>query len=171
MDTIKFDKLLLNTAFCCMACDGNIDPKEIELIKSMCSNSPLFVAFNFGDEINSLVTKLNTEGNHFINNYFDLLNAASLSEDEELTLIDFAIKTINADEKIEYSEIKFFKVIRHHLKLSDETILSKYPDIEYWLEQDIITENYLDKIKSQYLDIVELPQFEIINLSDNAAFD
>jgi hypothetical protein len=57
------------------------------------------------------------------------------------------------------------------VKLSDETILSKYPDIEYWLEQDIITENYLDKIKSQYLDIVELPQFEIINLSDNAAFD
>ena len=40
MDTITFDKLLLNTAFCCMACDGNIDPKEIELIKSMCSNSP-----------------------------------------------------------------------------------------------------------------------------------
>jgi uncharacterized membrane protein YebE (DUF533 family) len=36
MDTISFDKLLLKTAFCCMASDGNIDNREIALIKSMC---------------------------------------------------------------------------------------------------------------------------------------
>ena len=167
MDTITFDKLLLKTAFCCMACDGNIDSKEIELIKSMCSNSPLFAGYKFTDEINSLVTQLNTTGKDFINNYFELLKATSLTEEEELTLIDFAIKTINADEKIEYAEIKFFKIIRHHLRLSDDIILSKYPEIEYWLEQDIITENYLDKIKSQYLEIVELPQFESIVVDDN----
>ena len=166
MDTITFDKLLLNTAFCCMACDGNIDSKEVELIKSMCSSSPLFLAYNFTDEINSLVNQLNTTGKEFINNYFELLKATSLTEEEELTLIDFAIKTINADEKVEYAEIKFFKVIRHHLKLSDETILGNYQDIEYWLEQDIITENYLVKIKSHYLEIVELPQFDVLKIDD-----
>ena len=31
MDTITFDKLLLKTAFCCMASDGNIDKREIQV--------------------------------------------------------------------------------------------------------------------------------------------
>ena len=73
METISFDKLLLKTAFCCMASDGNIDKREIALIKTMCSNSPLFKDFNFQEEINSLVNKINTRGKEFISYYFDLL--------------------------------------------------------------------------------------------------
>lgn len=166
MDKISFDKLLLKTAFCCMASDGNIDIREISLIKSMCENSPLFKDFNFEEEINLLVTKLNTNGKEFIIYYFNLLENAELTEDEELTIIDFAVKTIKADELIEYSEIKFFKVIRHHLKISDESILKVYPDIEQFLEEDIITESYLEKITKQYFDVANLPQFEFISSLD-----
>jgi len=162
MNAIPFDKLVLKTAFCCMASDGIIDKREIALINTMCKKSPLFVDFNFEKEINALVSKLNTKGKEFISYYFDLLKNSKLSEQEELTLIDFAIKTIKADDQIEYSEIKFFKVIRHNLKISDEKILESYPDIEQFLEQDIITESYLDKISKQYLETAELPQFELI---------
>lgn len=171
MDTISFDKLLLKTAFCCMACDGHIDNKEIDTIKTLCASSALFIDFNFTAEINTLVTKLNERGKEFISYYFELLNSTSLSDQEELLLIDFAIKTINADEKIEYSEVKFFKVIRHHLKVSDEKILSIYPDIESWLEQDIITDNYLDKIKDDYLKASSIPKFEQIQSLDKDLLD
>jgi len=171
METISFDRLLLKTAFCCMASDGDIDKREIALIKSMCSNSPLFANFNFEAEINILVTKLNTKGKEFISYYFDLLKHSTLTEQEELTLIDFAINTIKADDQIEYSEIKFFKVIRHNLKISDENILAVYPDIEQFLEQDIITESYLEKITNQYLDTAELPQFELIHSFDSGSLD
>src|SRR5688572_25775348 len=112
MDTITFDKLLLKTAFCCMAADGHIDKREVELIKSMCYRSPLFANFKFEDEINSLVNKINTRGKEFISYYFTLLKETSLTEEEQLLLIDFAVNTIKADEQINYSEIKFFKVIR-----------------------------------------------------------
>ena len=165
MDTISFDKLLLKTAFCCMASDGNIDKREITLIKSMCEKSPLFENFNFQEEINSLVTQINSNGKEFISTYFDLLKANSLTQQEELTLIDFAIQTIKADEVIEYSEIKFFKNIRHRLQISDENILAVYPNIEQFLEDDIVTESFLDKITNQYLDLAELPQFEKINFN------
>lgn len=164
MENISFDKLVLKTAFCCMASDGNIDSREIDLIKSMCEKSAVFENFNFQNEINSLVTKINENGKDFISHYFDLLKSNSLTEQEELTLIDFAIKTIRADEIIEYSEIKFFKNIRHRLQISDEKILAVYPDIEQFLEQDIITESFLDKITNQYLDLAALPTFEHINL-------
>ena len=167
MDTIAFDKLLLKTAFCCMAADGNIDQREIALIKLMCEKSSLFENINFHEEINALVSKINNRGKEFISYYFDLLKTSNLSEEEELILIDFAIKTINADEAVQYSEIKFFKNIRHRLKVTDEKILALYPEIETFLEEDIITESFLDKITNQYLELAELPQFELVSVVSN----
>ncbi|HRO83574.1 MAG TPA: hypothetical protein PK110_02005 [Niabella sp.] len=167
METITFDKLLLKTAFCCMAADGNIDKREVALIKSMCEKSELFKNFNFQEGINQLITKLNTNGKAFIQHYFNLLKSAELSEQEELTLIDFAIQTINADEIIEYSEIKFFKNIRHRLKVNDETILANFPDLEQYLEEDIITDSFIDKITSKYFETTELPEFDLITIDTN----
>jgi uncharacterized tellurite resistance protein B-like protein len=166
METISFDRLVLKTAFCCMASDGNINKNEVALIKKMCSKSPLFKEFDFKEEINSLVNRLNDNGKDFINYYFELLKVADLSLEEELTLIDFAVNTIKADELIQYSEIKFFKVIRHNLKLSDEQILAKHDDIEYWLEDDIKTESNIDKFINQYLEVANLPHFELISYND-----
>lgn len=163
MNTNNFYKLLLKTAFCCMVSDGKIDDKEISIIISMFEKSPLFSNFNFQEEVNSLISEINNRGKDFIKDYFDLLNQTQLSEEEELTLIDFAIRTINADEQIEYSEIKFFKNIRHRLKVSDEKILNRFPNIEMYLEKDIITNDFLDKITSQYFEISELPKFDLIS--------
>ena len=154
-----------------MASDGNIDEREIASIRTMCENSPLFKDFNFQEEINSLVNKINTRGKEFISYYFDLLGKSSLTEKEELTLIDFAIQTIKADEQIEYSEIKFFKNIRHRLKVSDERILAVYPDIEQFLEEDIVTESFLDKITKQYLETAVIPQFDLINIGSSSHDD
>jgi len=151
-----------------MAADGNIDKREIALIKSMCEKSPLFRGFDFQDEINLLVNKINTRGKEFIQYYFELINNAELTEEEELALIDFAVHTINADEQLEYSEIKFFKNIRHRLKVSDDKVLAKYPDMEQYLEEDIITESFLDKITKQYFETAELPQFELISIDTSS---
>lgn len=169
MNIPNLDKLILQTTFCCMASDGNIDKREINLIKSMCENSPLFKDFEIKAELNLLVEKINTEGKRFIADYLELLKNATLSEEAELTLLDFAIQTILADELIEYSEIKFFKNIRYRLKVSDEKILERFSDIsdiELFLGQDIITESFLDKISSLYLETVELPQFEMITIDE-----
>jgi hypothetical protein len=168
MDTITFDKLLLKTAFCCMAADGKIDSREISIIKSLCEKSPFFTNFNFQEEINLLVNEINNGGKAFIRNYLDLLKEEKLTEEEALTLIDFAIKTIKADEQIEYSEIKFFKNIRHRLNVSDDKILARFPDIEQYLEDDIITDDYIDKITSQFFEISELPQFDLISITDSS---
>ncbi len=163
MHNNSFDKLLLLTAFSCMASDGHIDKREITLVKSMCENSKLFDQINFQEEINILVDKINTRGKEFIENYFELLEKANLTKENELMLIDFAIQTINADEQIEYSEIKFFKNIRHRLKISNSEILLKFPEIENLLEDDIAIDSFLTKLTNQYLDSVELPQFELLN--------
>jgi uncharacterized tellurite resistance protein B-like protein len=167
MEKITFDQLLLKTAFCCMAADGNIDEREISRIMELCSGSQLLSNLNVKEEINLLVGKINTGGKSFIQYYFDLLNQTSLNEQEELTLINFAIQTINADEQVEYSEIKFFKNIRHRLNVSNESILIHFPEVEQYLEDDIISDSYLDKIATQYFEISELPQFDLVDIADN----
>jgi len=67
---------------------------------------------------------------------------------------------------IEYSEIKFFKVIIHNLKISDEQILEVYSDIESWLEEDIVVDKSIDKLINQYFDSAVLSQFELISNTD-----
>jgi len=162
MDTISFDKLLIKTAFCCMASDGHIDDQEISIIKTMCANTSLFNDFNFEDEINKLIHKINEDGIQFLSYYLDLINNVILTEKEELLLIDFAINTIKADNKIEYSEIKFFKNIRHRLSISNDTILTFFPDFEDFLEDEVVSITKVDNLTSDFINTTILPKFEFI---------
>jgi uncharacterized tellurite resistance protein B-like protein len=167
---MTFDKLLLQTAFICMACDGEIAPEEIALIKSICEKEPVFQNMDFNVEIEKFVTDINAGGKKFISDFLKMLEqkAVDLSEQEQFSLIDIAIKVIKADNKIEYSEIKFFKTIRYRLKVSDDAIITHFfatvEDIEWFLGEDIHTETTLDKITQQYLDLADLPKFEEIKV-------
>lgn len=65
------------------------------------------------------------------------LSDIDLTVEEELRLVGLAIQMIEADNNIEYSEVKFFKKIRSRLSVSDEQILEQYPCKENLLFPDI----------------------------------
>ena len=96
---------------------------------------------------------MNNDSKGFLVDYFKELSLVSLSSEEELKLIEVAIETIKADDIIEYSEIKFFKVIRSYLKVSNDDILDIHPDFEDYLEEDLISDNYLKRLKDDYFDL------------------
>jgi uncharacterized tellurite resistance protein B-like protein len=162
METIDFNRLLFQTACCCMVSDGDIAEEEVNLLKNIFENSPVFNDLNFQDEINSFIAEVNEKGKDILKSYFLQLSKAELTEDEALSLIDVALRTINADEIVEYAEIKFFKNIRFRLKISDEKILERFPDIEQFLEEDIVTESFLECITNQYFESAALPQLNLI---------
>jgi len=167
MEQLIFDKLLLKTAFSCMACDGDIDKREIVLIKTMHQNKKIFGDIDIKLELDNLVLEINRDGHQFLKSFFRELTSSTLSEKNELKLIEVAIKTIKADKKIEYSEVKFFKVIRSNLKIKNNVILDIHPDFEEYLEQDIISESYLSKLQDDFFDTNTLPQFDIIKPFNN----
>lgn len=163
METIDFDKLLLRTAFSCMACDGDIDKREVKLIKKLHKENKIFGEIDINSELDTLLLAINKDGNQFLKSYFNELTSTKLSESNELKLIEVAIATIKADDIVEYSEIKFFKVIRSKLKIHNDSILEKHPDIEDYLEQDIISDAYLARLQEDFFDTHTSSKFELIN--------
>lgn len=171
MEALNFNKLLLKTAFSCMACDGDIDKREIKLIKRLQKERKAFGEIDINAELDSLLLAINKDGHQFLKGYFNELTNTELTEANELKLIEVAIDTIKADEKVEYSEIKFFKVIRSKLKIDNEPILEKHPDFEDYLEQDIITDSYLSRLQDDFFDTHISNEFELISEIDDDIFD
>ncbi len=165
MDALKFNRLLLKTAFACMACDGDIDQREVLLIKKLHVDNHVFGDLDLTSELDVLTHRINEDGNGFFADFFEELTSAELSQEEELKLIEIGIKTIKADEKVEYSEIKFFKLIRSKLSIPDKPILEKYPDFEEYLEKDIMSDSYLSQFRANFLGINNLNSIDLKNLT------
>ena len=161
MEGQLFNKLLLKTAFSCMACDGHIDPREVELIKQLHQERQIFGDIEITSQLDALLTEINKDGHLFLKSYLKDLSSSDLTEANELKLIEVTIETIKADDKVEYSEIKFFKVIRSKLKIANEPILEKHPDFEDYLEQDIISESYLSRLQDDFFETQTIPELTI----------
>lgn len=160
------ENLLLKTAFSCMACDGDIDSQEVELIKKLHNEHQIFGDIDIDKELNALLEKIKTDGKQFLKNYFTELTSSDLSESEELKLVEVAIETIKADDKIEYSEIKFFKLIWSKLKIDGEKVIEKHPDFEDYLEDDIFSESYLSQFFDGFDSVGNISSFKELNFDD-----
>jgi len=162
------NELLLRTAFACMSCDGDIATEEVELIKQMSEEKHLFGEIDIDKELDALVKEINLKGKGFLKHYLISLAEDTLTEEQELKIAEVAVQTIRADNKIEYSEIKFFKVLRSNLKIvSDKTLLEKIDGIdENYLAQDIRAD-YLHMYED-YFNNIELPEFGILKQDVNS---
>lgn len=130
------------TAFVCSACDGEIAPEEVELVKNMAAGSDLFGNIPVEDRLNEYVSDINRDGAAFINNYFRLLSGTPLDAVQALNIARIAIEMIEADGQILYPEMKFFKQMRPCLPVDDEAVLEALPGREMFLEQDIVAQGF-----------------------------
>lgn len=132
------EELYLKTIFCCIACDGNIATEEVDMVRNLCAKDRIFHNLDSEEYLNSWITEINEQGGVFLQNYLKEINSVELNKQEQLLLVSLAIE---ADNSIEYAEVKFFKKIRSKLTISDEAILAEHPDKEDFLLPDInITE-------------------------------
>lgn len=141
---MNLNELYLKTTFCCMACDGNIADEEIQLLNSVAKESEMFGEIDVQATINGYVNAINKEGLTFLSSYLREVADTALTDDQALSLISLAIKTIEADNNIEYSEVSFFKKIRKRLSVTDDKILEALPDKEDYLLPDIEVPDDID---------------------------
>ena len=134
---MNIQELYLKTIFCCMACDGDIANEEVALVHDITSKQDAFDGKDVNAVINGYVASINANGALFLKQYLKELSSQELSNEEQKKIVDFALQTIFADNRIEYSEVKFFKKIRSRLSITDEEILANHPDVEDFLLPDI----------------------------------
>lgn len=133
----EFKKILLLTCVCCMACDGEIVKEEVSTLKKLSEEQHLFEKEELDEVLPVIMNSLEKYGYDFVKSYLNLLEKANFDDIQALQILEVATRTIYADNKIEYDEIKFFKSIRKYLKVTDEQILSKVDGVEdYWLSED-----------------------------------
>lgn len=139
---MELSELYIKTAFCCMACDGDIADEEVSLIIDYNNKHDYFKGLQVENIINDYISEINNYGMSFINTYLTELSDAELTPEQEMIIVKIAIEMIEADNIIQYSEVKFFKKIRKCLKISDEVIMREYPDKEDFLLPDIEVKEY-----------------------------
>lgn len=141
---MALNELYLRTAFCCMACDGEIADEEVALLNKLALTEQVFGDLDIQMSINNYIESINKLGMVFLEEYLVDVKNASLDDTASLQLVKIAIDTIEADNQVEYSEVSFFKRIRKQLSIKDEVILEAMPDKEDYLLPDVETEDIFD---------------------------
>jgi len=127
MKTEVFQELLLRSAISAVACDGSIDEAEILEIKNMAENEIYFMGYDFEKPLANNLNYIKEKGVTAINEYLNEVATANLNENQELLLIEVLIRAIESDERVESNEIKFLQMVKSKLKISEETIITKFP--------------------------------------------
>lgn len=149
MKTIEFQNFLLKSAIAMMACDGSIDNEEIAEIENMVTNEIYFMGFDYEKPFEDNLNYIKSNGKKAINAYLDELSSLDLNDKQELRLIEVLIRTIESDKKVENNEIKFLQLVKSKLKITEETIITKFPkQMSYLVDSNNygLSEKFLDEI-------------------------
>ena len=131
MENTEFKELLLNIAVLAIACDGDVDDREIEALHRIEKDSPYFSAIDLSKNLENALQDCAADLEAFQKKIFDILSSNSLNIVQELTALEISLRIIAADEIEEEKEKAFVNDLRTHLELDDFLIEQRFGDIPY----------------------------------------
>ncbi|MFZ2417788.1 MAG: hypothetical protein WAW22_04655 [Smithellaceae bacterium] len=156
----EFQSFLFRLAFCVMACDGNIDDREVKEIRDMNKSSAYFRGVDLSDELEILLAELETKGKHIVDNLFEKLEKFDISTVQELLILEVAFRMVAADKKHDENEIKFIQYLRSKLKVHDEIIRNRFGAVEYLFDKDYSQEVVRKEMRKDLFDSIAMPEFK-----------
>jgi uncharacterized tellurite resistance protein B-like protein len=135
MKNIAFKNFLFKSAVMAMACDGDIAEEEISEIKNMVANEIYFMGYDFEQPLQDNIENIKVNGKDAINLYLQEIATNELNEHQEILLIEVLLRMIQADSKIEETELKFLQMAKSKLKIDEQTLIVKFPhQIDYLMD-------------------------------------
>ena len=131
MEAINYKNILLNTAVCAIACDGDVDAREIDALKNIEKNSPYFSSQDLSETLEKALDKCSLDVIKFQKSIFSDIKKAKLNLVQELTLMEISLRIIAADKIEEDSEREFIINLRQCLTISDLILFQRFGKIEY----------------------------------------
>lgn len=56
---MTIQELYLKTVFCCMACDGDIAPEEVDMVRQLTTDSDIFTGLKVEEQLHSYIEGIN----------------------------------------------------------------------------------------------------------------
>lgn len=131
MELLKFKELLIDIAVCAIACDGDIDDREINALHKIEKDSPYFSSADLSKNLDKSLEACKKDFNLFKGNVYNALENSNLNIVQELTVLEISLRIIAADEIEEDTEKAFINELRTYLKLEDFLIAQRFGDISY----------------------------------------
>lgn len=132
-DQTAFYRFLFRTAFCFMACDGQIHDREINEIKRLADTTTYFKGVKVEEELRLLVKSVKEEGRSIFKHYLDDIGKHEYDVVQELMLLEVALRVIYVDVRIDANEVKFVRLLRSKLQVPDEIILQRFGTVDLLL--------------------------------------
>lgn len=131
MEAIDYKNILLETAVSAIACDGDIDKREIAALKNIEKNSPYFSSEDLSETLEKSLKKCSTDITKYQKSVFNKIKKGKLNLLQELTLMEISLRIIAADEIEEDLEKDFIINLRKCLGISDLILFQRFGKIEY----------------------------------------
>ena len=107
------------------------------------------------------VEEINLRGVRFLRDYIMTLRNGRVSGQQALEILQVAVDMVLADERIDYFEIRFFKIIRENLPpLADEELHRRIRGITHHFTDRDVRRDYLALFNS-YFKNINLPNFDV----------
>ena len=129
--TIEYKNILLETAVSAIACDGDIDKREIRALKNIEKNSPYFSSEDMSEMLEKSLKKCTKDIAKYQESIFKKIKKSKLNLLQELTLMEISLRIIAADDIEEDLEKDFIMNLRKCLDVSDMIIFQRFGKIEY----------------------------------------
>ena len=133
---MKYKNILLKTAICSIACDGDIADEEIMQLKNYEEKSPYFNTNDLSEYLDLELKKCTSDVDAYIEELLNSIEISHLSITEKLQLLELSIKIIEADEKILKEEIAFIKSLKRILLIPEFLLNEKFGVIDYLKADD-----------------------------------
>ena len=136
MEKLNFKEILLRTAVCAIACDGDIDDREKQALYNIEKKSPYFSSEDLSSSLDKLIENCMCGFQSFKDELFKSLDEVELNIVEELTLLEISFRIIAADDIEQESEQEFIINLRKHLKVENEIIKERFGMIDYLTKEE-----------------------------------
>lgn len=158
----EFQRLLFQSAFCLMACDGHIDDREVAEIKRMDKDAIYFQGIDLSNELVELLNDLKNKGKQIVEKLFKALENLNLSTVQELLILEVSFRLIHADEKVTENEIKFIRLLRSKLNLHDEIIRDRFGAVVYLFDKDYSKDIVKEESHKDLFSTLAIPEFKVL---------
>jgi uncharacterized tellurite resistance protein B-like protein len=93
-----------------------LQKKKLNEIKNIVANEIYFMGYDFEEPLKSNIENIKVNGKNAINQYLQEIVTNDLNEHQEILLIEVLLRMIQADTKVEESELKFLQMAKSKLK-------------------------------------------------------